>query len=84
MGQMVDDVRLAVNGAMPVHFLRPHRRHDAHRRARSIEQMMQLAKEGDNMAIVFEKTQVLTDMPLHYCPGCTHGIIHRLVAEAIG
>ena len=35
------------------------------------------------MAIVFEKPKSLTDATLHYCPGCTHGIIHRLVAEAI-
>lgn len=35
------------------------------------------------MAIVFQKPKALTDSPLHYCPGCTHGIIHRLVAEAI-
>ena len=35
------------------------------------------------MAIVFQKPKSLTDAPLHYCPGCTHGIIHRLVAEAI-
>ena len=35
------------------------------------------------MAVVFKKTQMLTDTPLHYCPGCTHGIAHRLVAEAI-
>lgn len=33
--------------------------------------------------IVFEKPKALTDAVLHYCPGCTHGIIHRLVAEAI-
>ena len=33
--------------------------------------------------VVFEKTKGLTDNPLHYCPGCTHGIIHRLVAEAL-
>lgn len=33
--------------------------------------------------IVFEKPHALTDVPLHYCPGCTHGIIHRLVAQAI-
>lgn len=33
--------------------------------------------------IVFDKPQALTDAPLHYCPGCTHGIIHRLVAEAM-
>ena len=35
------------------------------------------------MSIVFKKPKSLTDAPLHYCPGCTHGIIHRLVAEAI-
>ena len=35
------------------------------------------------MSIVFEKPRALTDAPLHYCPGCTHGIIHRLVAEAM-
>ena len=35
------------------------------------------------MAVVFEKPKALTDVPLHYCPGCPHGIIHRLVAEAI-
>lgn len=33
--------------------------------------------------IVFDKPKALTDTPFHYCPGCTHGIIHRLVAEAI-
>ena len=33
--------------------------------------------------IVFEKPKSLTDKSFHYCPGCTHGIIHRLVAEAI-
>ena len=33
--------------------------------------------------VVFEKPHALTDAPLHYCPGCTHGIVHRLVAEAI-
>ncbi len=35
------------------------------------------------MAIVFEKTKGLTDADLHYCPGCTHGIIHRIVAESL-
>ncbi len=33
--------------------------------------------------VVFEKTKGLTDEQLHYCPGCTHGIIHRLVAESL-
>ena len=35
------------------------------------------------MSIAFKKPKSLTDNELHYCPGCTHGIIHRLVAEAI-
>lgn len=35
------------------------------------------------MGIVFEKTKGLTDAPLHYCPGCTHGMVHRLVAETL-
>ena len=32
---------------------------------------------------VFKKTRGLTDVPFTYCPGCTHGIIHRLVAESL-
>lgn len=35
------------------------------------------------MAVVFEKTKGLTDAKLHYCPGCAHGIVHRLVAEVL-
>ena len=35
------------------------------------------------MAVVFKKTKMLTDVPFHYCPGCTHGIAHRLVAECL-
>lgn len=35
------------------------------------------------MATVFEPTKVMLDVPTHYCPGCTHGTIHRLVAEVI-
>ncbi|RHW31202.1 2-oxoglutarate oxidoreductase [Neobacillus notoginsengisoli] len=35
------------------------------------------------MKTVFEKTTGLTDNPTHYCPGCTHGIIHRLVGEVL-
>ncbi len=33
--------------------------------------------------IVYERPQALEDAPTHYCPGCTHGIAHRLVAEVI-
>jgi len=35
------------------------------------------------MAIVFSRPHALIDIPLHYCPGCTHGVIHRLIAEVI-
>lgn len=35
------------------------------------------------MSIVFERPHALVDTPLHYCPGCTHGIIHRIIAEVI-
>ncbi|SHJ75873.1 2-oxoglutarate ferredoxin oxidoreductase subunit beta [Clostridium cavendishii DSM 21758] len=35
------------------------------------------------MAIVFEPTKAMLDVPTHYCPGCTHGIIHRLIGECI-
>ncbi|MTI68503.1 MAG: 2-oxoglutarate oxidoreductase [Firmicutes bacterium] len=35
------------------------------------------------MAKVFERTNGLTDKAFHYCPGCTHGIIHRLVGEVL-
>ncbi|MDD4171400.1 MAG: thiamine pyrophosphate-dependent enzyme [Syntrophomonas sp.] len=35
------------------------------------------------MKIVARRPQSLTSAKTHYCPGCTHGIIHRLVAECI-
>ncbi len=35
------------------------------------------------MKTVFKRTSVLKDCPTHYCPGCGHGIAHRLVAEVI-
>lgn len=35
------------------------------------------------MAIVYQRPHALVEMPTHYCPGCTHGVIHKLVAEVI-
>lgn len=35
------------------------------------------------MAVVIQRPKALTGAPFHYCPGCTHGIVHRLVAEVI-
>jgi len=33
--------------------------------------------------LVYEKSKVLTDKVFHYCPGCGHGTVHRLIAEVI-
>jgi 2-oxoglutarate ferredoxin oxidoreductase subunit beta len=33
--------------------------------------------------IVYKKSSALTDNPMHYCPGCTHGVVNRLLAEVI-
>ena len=33
--------------------------------------------------IVYKKTPILTDNVMHYCPGCSHGTVHKLVAEVI-
>jgi len=35
------------------------------------------------MKVVFEKPKSMTDKPMHYCPGCGHGVVHRLVAEVV-
>jgi len=35
------------------------------------------------MAIVYQKSKGLTDVELHYCPGCNHGTVHKLIAEVM-
>lgn len=35
------------------------------------------------MAMVYERSEGLTIKQTHYCPGCTHGVIHKLVAEVL-
>ena len=84
MGQMLEDVRAGHRlqpSGLPV---QPGRRHDPCTGAGAGENF-EIANDRrrKSMSIVFEKPKALTDAPLHYCPGCTHGIIHRLVAEAI-
>lgn len=34
-------------------------------------------------ALVYKKPSVLNDTPMHYCPGCSHGVVHKLIAEII-
>ena len=36
-----------------------------------------------NSKVIYEKSKGLSDFHLSYCPGCTHGIIHKLVAETL-
>lgn len=38
---------------------------------------------NDSLQIVYERPQTLMPVITHYCPGCTHGVIQRLVAEAL-
>ena len=33
--------------------------------------------------IVYQKSKVLTDNVMHYCPGCSHGVVHKLIAQVI-
>ena len=33
--------------------------------------------------LVYKKSSVLTDNVMHFCPGCTHGVVHKVVAEVI-
>mgnify|MGYP002581489601 CR=1 FL=1 len=33
--------------------------------------------------LVYKKPTLLNDTPMHYCPGCSHGVVHKLVAEVI-
>ncbi|RME46091.1 MAG: 2-oxoglutarate oxidoreductase [Caldilineae bacterium] len=44
-----------------------------------MEQQAQLWQEQ----IVYQRPEALTDISTHYCPGCTHGLIHKLIAEVI-
>ncbi len=35
------------------------------------------------METVYKRSKGLTDLEMHYCPGCTHGVIHKLIAESL-
>ena len=38
---------------------------------------------NEHMQVVFDYPDSFTDVVTHYCPGCTHGVIHRLIADTI-
>jgi len=37
----------------------------------------------NDMEVVYKKPQTLTDTPMHYCPGCGHGVVHKILMEVI-
>ena len=99
-GQMVEDVRLAVEGRVPVAFtgrtggmvptpdevvgallrdLGDVGRRQPGRRSRP---MSVAIPEGAR--VVFGRPELLADRTTHYCPGCGHGVVHRLIAEVLG
>jgi 2-oxoglutarate ferredoxin oxidoreductase subunit beta len=39
--------------------------------------------EKENMDLIYERPESLSDTVTHYCPGCTHGVAHRLIAEVL-
>eukprot|EP00825_Cyclidium_porcatum_P020322 TRINITY_DN23064_c0_g1_i2.p1 TRINITY_DN23064_c0_g1~~TRINITY_DN23064_c0_g1_i2.p1 ORF type:complete len:284 (+),score=32.73 TRINITY_DN23064_c0_g1_i2:99-950(+) len=90
-GQMVEDVKLAAGCAIPVvHFGRmggiipsPGEVVEALEQKLIGGQFMELADIINPNNLVYEKPKLLTENTMHYCPGCSHGVIHRLLAEVI-
>ncbi len=39
--------------------------------------------ELEQMAVVYRRPATLTDTKMHYCPGCTHGVVHRVLMEVV-
>jgi 2-oxoglutarate ferredoxin oxidoreductase subunit beta len=37
----------------------------------------------NEMEIVYKKPKTITDTPMHYCPGCGHGVVHKILMEVI-
>ena len=44
---------------------------------------MAIVETKENEKIIYQKPESLADVLLHFCPGCGHGIVHRLIAEVV-
>ncbi|MGD1044107.1 MAG: thiamine pyrophosphate-dependent enzyme [Bacteroidota bacterium] len=44
---------------------------------------METATKIDGLEVVYTKPKTLTDTPTHYCPGCGHGVVHKILMEVI-
>ena len=78
-GQMLEDVRLALGERLPIEFYG--------RMGAMIveeEEIVRRCRQAMSEAkLVYSRPQALVDVPNHYCPGCGHGIIHKLLAQVI-
>ena len=39
--------------------------------------------EAEGMDLVYCRPETLTDLPFHYCPGCSHSVVHRVLMEVV-
>ncbi len=44
---------------------------------------MDFTPHNDGMELVYRRPPTLTDTPMHYCPGCGHGVVHKLMMEVV-
>ena len=44
---------------------------------------MEAVTKIDGLEIVYAKPKTITDTPMHYCPGCGHGVVHRVLMEVV-
>jgi 2-oxoglutarate ferredoxin oxidoreductase subunit beta len=44
---------------------------------------METVQNIEGMEVVYVKPQTLTDTPMHYCPGCGHGVVHKILMEVV-
>ena len=44
---------------------------------------MKIDDSTEGLELVYQKPETLTETPLHYCPGCGHGVVHRVLMEVI-
>jgi 2-oxoglutarate ferredoxin oxidoreductase subunit beta len=47
------------------------------------DEKMETAAKIDGLEVVYAKPKTLTDTPTHYCPGCGHGVVHKILMEVI-
>jgi 2-oxoglutarate ferredoxin oxidoreductase subunit beta len=44
---------------------------------------METSTKNEDLEVVYTKPKTLTDTPMHYCPGCGHGVVHKILMEVV-